>query len=45
MQQPTQNASPSTRQRRKTAIVGGSRLALEAFALLAEDPETDVVCL
>jgi diguanylate cyclase (GGDEF)-like protein len=45
MPQPTQNLSPPLRQKRKAAIVGGGRLALETFALLAKDPDLEVVCL
>ncbi len=45
MQQPSQNLSPPHHERRKVAIVGGGRLALETFTLLAEDAEVEVICL
>lgn len=45
MQQPTQNLSPLLRERRRAAIVGGGRLALDTFALLSKDAELEVLCL
>jgi diguanylate cyclase (GGDEF)-like protein len=43
MQHPVQNATQDVRHRQRAAIVGGGRLALETFALLVEDSETEVV--
>ena len=45
MQKTTQNPSQPIGQRRRIAVVGGGRPGLETLALLAEDPETEVVCL